>query len=186
MSQLRDEAEALARALETGLCGVAEAVSWSDCQILREESPPANICEVAISHDRYPQDVAALLRKCPGVPVNSRVQHLFALLAREKLRQNPDCAYGVAWALYQMAFLDEIEDSELRSIAWWAWDALDLADAGHILESREQIIEQMAAALDDATRSDVAGWATEFADRTNANLSYPGNPSSPQIENPER
>ena len=31
MSQWRDEAEALARSLEVGICEVAELVAWADC-----------------------------------------------------------------------------------------------------------------------------------------------------------
>lgn len=162
MSQLRDEAEALATALEIGICDVAEIIAWSDAQILREDSPPAALCEISVSHDRYPQDVAALLRRCPGAPVSSRVQRLLVLLVRQKLARDPGCADKVASALYQMALAEEIEDPQLKSMAWWAWDALDLADAGHIVESREQITNQMASALEDATRSGDASWSSSF------------------------
>src|SRR5262245_289862 len=58
MSGLRDEAEALAEALEFGVCDVAEVIAWSDAQLLREEPPPGALCEVSLAHDRYPQDVA--------------------------------------------------------------------------------------------------------------------------------
>jgi hypothetical protein len=162
MSQLRDEAEALAIALEIGICDVAESIAWSDAKILREDSPPAALCEVAVSHNRYPQDLAGLLRQCPGTPVNSRVQQLLVLLLREKLNRDPGSADKVASALYQMALSEEIEDEQLKSMAWWAWDALDLADAGHIQESREQITKQMAATLEEAAHLGDAGWSFEF------------------------
>jgi len=163
MSQLRDEAEALAKALEIGICDVAEVIAWSDAQILREDSPPVALCEVSVSHDRYPQDVAGMLRQCPGAPCKPRIQRLLVSLVREKLRCDSSHADRVASALYQMAISDEIEDSNLKSMAWWAWDALDLADAGHIQESREQITSQMVAALDEAAKSADAGWSFAFA-----------------------
>jgi hypothetical protein len=60
-----------------------------------------------------------------------------------------------------MALADEIEDPRVKEIGWWAWDALDLADAGHIQDTREQIIEQMSAALHDAaTEADVT-WSVQ-------------------------
>lgn len=59
MATLRDESEALAEALEMGLCDVAEVIAWSDAGILREETPPISLCEVSMAQDHFPQDVAA-------------------------------------------------------------------------------------------------------------------------------
>lgn len=162
MSQVRDEAEALATALEIGICNVAEVVAWSDAQILREKSPPASLCDVSVSHDRYQQDVAGLLRQCPGAPVKSRVERLLVLLLHEKLSRDARCADKVASALYQLALADDIENPGLKSIAWWAWDALDLADAGLFQESREQITNQVAEALDEAARLGDVDWSFAF------------------------
>lgn len=162
MSQLRDEAEALATALEIGICDVAEIIAWSDAQILRQDSPPAALCDISLAHDRYPQDVAGLLRQCPGTPVKARVQRLLLLLARQKLSRGSRGADKVASVLYQMALGDDIEDSNLKSIAWWAWDALGLADAGHIEESRKQTTNQMVAALDEAAQSGDSDWSFAF------------------------
>src|SRR5262249_27851149 len=136
MSGLRDEAEALAGALEFGLCDVAEVIAWSDAQLLREDPLPGALCEVSLAYDRYPQDVAGLLRQCPGTPAKSNVSLLLVTLLDHRLKGDPGRAYQVASALYQMALAEEIEDPHLREIAWWAWDALDLAEAGHIQESR--------------------------------------------------
>jgi hypothetical protein len=44
-------------------------------------------------------------------------------------------------------------------ISWWAYDALDPADADQIKESREQIINDMVAALDEAAISADAAWS---------------------------
>jgi hypothetical protein len=161
-SQLRDEAEALATALEIGICDVPEVIAWSDARIVREDAPPAALCEVSVSHDRYPQDVAGLLRQCRDKPVKLHVQRLLVLLLRDKLCRDRSWAGKVASALYQMALADDIEDPDLKSMAWWAWDALSLADAGHIRESREQITNQMAAALDAAARLGDAAWSSRF------------------------
>jgi hypothetical protein len=65
----------------------------------------------------------------------------------------------VASALYQMAIADEIEDSGLKQIAGWAWDALDLADAGHIAESRAQVVTEMARALEHAAEGTGIAWS---------------------------
>jgi hypothetical protein len=73
-----------------------------------------------------------------------------------KVRRDPSRAYQIALALYQMALADEIEDPRLKEIGWWSWDALDLAEAGHIQKTREQVIDQMSAALHGAaTEADV-------------------------------
>src|SRR3712207_7908543 len=51
VSALRDEAEALAQALELGACDVAEAIAWSDAQLLRQDPPPVALCEVSRSEE---------------------------------------------------------------------------------------------------------------------------------------
>jgi hypothetical protein len=162
MSQLRDEAEALAAALESGVCKVGEVISWADAQIMREDSPATALCEVALSYDRYPQDVAALLRKCPEAPDRSRAQRLLILLLHDRLKHDTGFADKVASAHYQMALSDEFEDPQLKSMAFWAWDALELADAGYSVESRAQITKQIAATLDHALRSGDTCWSFSF------------------------
>jgi hypothetical protein len=169
MSGLRDEAEALAEALEFGVCDVAEAVAWSDAQLLREDAPLGALCEVSLAHDRYPQDVAGMLRQCPGTPAKSNVSRLLVTLLDDRLKGDTGRAYQIASALYQMALAEEIEDPHPREIAWWADDALDLAEAGHIQESREQIVGQMADALDRAAANAATSWSfTVVAGKPNA------------------
>jgi hypothetical protein len=162
MATLRDESEALAEALEMGLCDVAEVIAWSDAQLLREEAPPISLCEVSMAHDRYPQDVAALLRQSPGVPVQANVTGLLVALLNNKLKREPDRARRIASVLYTMALSDEIEDPDLKQVARWAWDAFDLADAGQIEESPEQVADELAVTLDRAaTRAPIA-WSVEI------------------------
>lgn len=159
MSGLRDEAEALAEALELGVCDVAEVIAWSDAQLLREDPPLGALCEVSLAHDRYPQDVAGMLRQCPGTPAKSNVSRLLVILLDDRLKVDTGRAYQIASALYQMALAEEIDDPQLRESAWWAWDALDLAEAGHIQESRERIAGQMAHALDQAAANAATTWS---------------------------
>jgi hypothetical protein len=159
VSELRDEAEALAEALEFGICDVAEVIAWTDAQILREDPPIGALCEVSLAHDRYPQDVAGMLRQCPGTPAKSNVSRLLVTLLDDRLKGDSGRASQIASALYQMAFAEKIEDPHLREIAWWAWDALDLADAGHIQESRQQIVGQIADALDRAAANAATRWS---------------------------
>jgi len=93
MSELRDEAEALATALEIGACDVAEVIVWSDAQLLREVSPPAALCDVSLSRDAYPQDVASLLRQLPGAPDYQSVERLLLSLVDAKMRSDPSRSY---------------------------------------------------------------------------------------------
>jgi hypothetical protein len=159
MSQFRDEAEALATSLEIGACDVAEVIAWSDAQLLREDPTPGALCEVSLSHDRYPQDVAGLLRQLPGAPDKPRAGRLLVSLIDAKMKGDPSRAYQIASALYRMALADEIEDPRLKEIAWWAWDAIDLGEAGHIEETREQVIAQMSAALQEAAIEASVTWS---------------------------
>jgi hypothetical protein len=159
MLGLRDEAEALAEALEFGVCDVAEVIAWSDAQLLRGDPPLGALCEVSLAHDCPPQDVAGMLRQCPGAPAKLNVSRLLVTLLAHRLNGDTGRADRIASALYQMALAGEIEDPHLGEIAWSAWDALDLAEAGHIQESREQVVGQMADALDRAAANAKTTWS---------------------------
>jgi len=163
MSQLRDEAEALARALEIGACGVDEVIAWADAQIVRESQPDWPLCEAALSRDRYPQDVAGILRQLPEPFSRRNVNQLLVTLLNARLKGDADLADRVASALYQMALADQIEDSGLKQTFWWARDALDLADAGYIAESRAQVVAEMARALEQAAEEAGIDWSVRVA-----------------------
>jgi hypothetical protein len=163
MSGLRDEAETLAKALEFGVCDVAEAIAWADARLLREVRPPRALCEVSLSQGRYPQDVAGLLRQCPGTPDESAVWRLLTVLLKDLLNGGEAQAGRVASGLYQMAIAEAIEAPRLRMVAWWAWDALDLAAGGQIEESREDIVRGMADALEEAVGNSATTWLATVA-----------------------
>jgi hypothetical protein len=164
MSRLRDEAEALAKALVFGVCDVAEVIAWADAQILRECSPPEALCEVSLAHDRYPEDVARLLREWPGTPDESEVGHLLVTLLNDRLKRDTGRAEGIALALYRMAFTEKIEDPGLRDIARWASDALHLAEVESWPETRKQVVSEMTAALDRVAARSPMTWSFAFTD----------------------
>jgi hypothetical protein len=151
MAGLREEAEALAIALEIGGVDVPYAVAWADAQIAAAEHPHWSLCEVATAGRRYPQDVAGLLRNVPGhaEPAVARSLVVQLLAAHFDLRR----AYQLASCLYQLAIAGDIDDPELKAIALWAWDGMDLADAGMILETSRDIAEQMRARLEAASEA---------------------------------
>jgi len=143
----REEAEALATALDVGIVDVSEVVDWAVDRIAEEEHPHWSLCEIAIAGRKYPQDVAALLREIPGTFSASDVRRRVLSMMAPRLERDPRRADGIASALYQLALADEIEDGELKALAWWAWDRLDLADSGTIAETREQIVQRMIREL---------------------------------------
>jgi hypothetical protein len=159
VAELRDEAEALAEALELGVCEVAAVVAWADAQIERLTLVPTNLCDVSLARELYPQDVAGLLRQSPGSPDRTDVNGLVLMLVKDKLDGDPSQADRVAWTLYRMALADQIEDADLEQIGWWAWDGLAEADAGYIEESRDEVLQLMAAALDCAAAKAAVTWS---------------------------
>jgi len=100
MSRMRDEAEALARALELGLRDVPEVIAWADAQILREDRPCEALCDVSLARGRYPQDVAGMLRRFPEAPDKAEVVRLLLCLMKDWLSRDADCADWIASGLY--------------------------------------------------------------------------------------
>lgn len=156
---MRDEAEALARALEFGLCDIAVVIAWADAQILREDRPSEALCDVSLARGRYPQDVAGMLRQFPGTPDNSDVARLLLSLMKDRLDRDDDAAEPIAWALHQMAMAEEIDDQRLSDVFFWACEELELARLGYIQDPREQIVHRMTAALHEATTDPLANWS---------------------------
>jgi hypothetical protein len=147
MPTLREQAEALARALEVGAVFIDDAVAWADAQVEASDKPPWAIIEVATARSRHPQDLAGELRQVQGPCRKHVVQGLLVDLMARRLASDPRNADAMANALFDMALGNEIRDEPLQSFAFWAWDALDLADAGIIAETRAEIVDQMRAEL---------------------------------------
>ena len=81
------------------------------------------------------------------------------LSENQKLLRGLSSPDQIASALFAMAFYDRIEDSDLKEVGFWAREGLELADAGYVEESREQIVNQMATALDRAATAAAATWS---------------------------
>lgn len=145
---LRDEAEALARAVELGACATRDAVAWADAAIARDEAPHWTLCDVALARPRHPQDLAALLRQVPGTPQRDRILSLVLSLLRVRFAGGSLDAGRVAAILHRIAVSDSIDDPGLDRVAWWASEALDLADQGYLRETRDDVVASMRAALD--------------------------------------
>ena len=148
-SHFRDEAEALAIALEIGAVEVDEVIDWADAQIAVQEAPHWALCEVATSRGKRARDVVAELRQLPGGADPRGVQSLLVQLMAHKLKGDGARSHASAFSLYlyELAHANQIDDPELREIGWWAWDALDLAVEGCIAETPAQVIERMRDVL---------------------------------------
>src|SRR5258708_38257213 len=99
MLPLRDEAEALATALEIAAIDVDEVVDWADVQIAAQEEPHWALCNVATSRGKYPQDVASELRQLPDRADPAVVRSLLVQLIARKLKHDESRAYQLASAL---------------------------------------------------------------------------------------
>jgi hypothetical protein len=147
---VRTEAEVIARAIEVGALSVGDAVQWADGVIDREEHPHYSICDVALCARKYEPDVVAALREVPGAFDEYEVRRRVVQLLADGLERNRDCANLIARSLYELAMANNIDGDRLRSIAWWAWDGLDLADAGLLHQTRDEVIDELIAALREA------------------------------------
>jgi hypothetical protein len=145
--ETRTQAEAFAAALEVGAATVHDVADWADAIIEREASPHWSICELARCRNLYPPDVVHLLRDVPGASDRSETHRLLMQMLGESLAKDSRRANQIASSLYSLAMADEISDPDLKALAWWAWDALDLADSGLIAETRNEIVEAMRSAL---------------------------------------
>lgn len=150
INEIRTQAEALASALELGAVVVDQVVAWADAIIEREDHPHWALCELATCGREYPPDVVHRLREVPGVPDVAVSRGLVLQMLCDSLTRDPRCASRIAHCLYDLAMADEIADPELKALAWWAWDALDLADAGMIQETRADVVGKMQSALTSA------------------------------------
>lgn len=146
-SKLRTQAEALRIALDVGAASVDDAVAWARAVVTEADHPHWAFCELATCSGKYPPDLHEFLAAVPGVVDESSARALVVRMLADSLDAHPERADQIAESLYQLALAGDFNDSPLAEVAWWSWDALDLADAGHIAESRKDVIDQMKAAL---------------------------------------
>lgn len=149
-ASLKNEAEVLALALQIGAVSVSDVVAWADAVIAAEEHPHWSLCELATMSASYEPDVVHALREVPGVVDEAWVRGELVHRLAEGLAEDHTRADRIASALYQLAVANALPEGELLSLAWWAWDALDLADQRIVEDTRDQVVAKMIVALNDA------------------------------------
>jgi hypothetical protein len=149
-ADLRTQAEAMRIAIEIGAVSVEQVVDWARTIVAASDQPHWSICELATCPDRYPPDLNEFLLAVPGSPDLLAARAIVVRMLSDTLWANPNRADQVARSLYDLAVAGDLEDSPLREIAWWAWDALDLADSGMIEQTRADVVAQMHAAFQKA------------------------------------
>lgn len=147
---LKNEAEVFAVALEVGAVSVGDIVEWADAVIEKQEHPHWSICELATMGASYEPDVVHALREVPGTADGVWVRSELVRRLAQGLAEDASRADRIASALYQLALAGQLPEGPLLSLAWWAWDALDLADQRMVEETREDVIAKMVVALNEA------------------------------------
>ncbi len=147
---VKNEAEVLAWALEVGAASVGDVVAWADAIIEAEEHPHWSVCELATMGARDEREVASALREVLGVVDERWVRDELPRRLARALAEDPWRADRIAQRLYMLAMEGALPEGELRSLALWSWDALDLAEQRITQETREDVIAAMVAALHDA------------------------------------
>ena len=155
MTTLRDEAEALAFAMETNLVSHAELHAWVDLAISRPHTPQVILCELAQTSGMHPRDIAQALRTIPGEPSAEVVHRLLAMRLLHVLDGDATKGEVVAQALHHLWVAGALQPS-LESVATWTAEALTLIDAGLIADSHDEVIETMRRELREATACEVA------------------------------
>jgi hypothetical protein len=150
VNPLKNEAEVLAVALEVGAASVSDVVAWADAVIATEEHPHWSVCDLATMGASYDPEVVHALREVPGLVDQEWVRDELVRRLAQGLAEHHTRADRIASALYQLALANKLPEGELRSLAWWAWDALDLAEQRTIEETRDQVVAEMIAALSNA------------------------------------
>src|SRR5690606_6908280 len=142
LPNVKSRAEALAVALEVGAAGVDDVVAWAEGVIDAEVHPHWSVCELATMSRSYEPDVIRALREVPGEPDEAWVRKEVIRQLHRGLAEDRSRADQIASVLYDLAMAEELPDEALRSVAWWAWDALSLADDRLVEETRDQVIDQ--------------------------------------------
>ena len=150
LADLRTQADAFQTALKIGAASVDDVVTWARDIVLKTEDPHWSFCELALCSDKYPAELNEFLTEVPGSLDAMQARVIVIRMLSASLTAHPDRANQIAHSLFDLASGGHLDDSPLQAIAWWAWDALDLADAGLIAETRGDVLLKMQAAFDEA------------------------------------
>jgi hypothetical protein len=150
VADLRTQADAMRTALRIGAMSVEDVVAWARTIIVETDHPHWSVCELALCSDRYPPDLNEFLSEVPGSGDPIAASAIVVRLLSDSLWARPDRADQIARSLHDLAVAGDLDASPLRDVAWWAWDALDLADAGVIEQTRADVIAMMHGAFQKA------------------------------------
>jgi hypothetical protein len=143
----RDEAEALAIALDYEIASVADVVAWADAWLAAENSAHWAWSELALACGATEGHVIETLRRIPG---EFDERHTYGLLLRSLLRRLREAPASAAKALFDLATNDALKGDAVIALAWRACDAIDLAEAQVTTEKVEDIVEEMRGVLTEA------------------------------------
>ncbi len=127
---LRDEAEELAIALESGFAKVKDAVDWADAHILRLEQPPYPLIEISTSIATPAAEVVHLLRTLSGEVNTPEVSRRVIARMESAFARGDAGLEKVTRALYQMQLDGCVPDQEAISDMARLDDAFRLAYQG--------------------------------------------------------
>lgn len=140
----KDEAEALAAAVEIGAATPAEIVAWADLLILASEKPDCAICEVSLMRNEPRPDIASTLRRIEG-DTSSRLVR--GLVVERLVKMHDDglvTPERLAKWIYDDAMSDEAGWGEHCGGAMSFWDAIDLARLGHVGDYETCVAEMVS------------------------------------------
>ena len=146
----KDEAEALAYALESGFATLDQAKDWAYSRIATEDKPSEPLLELT-GPNLHPTDAVHNLRDVSGRPRD--VETLRRILRRfgSVLRADPKLDSAIARALFSMAIDPEWSAcaGDLTRSLYSFDDELDLARTG-VYGDRAEVVLRMQAFLDEA------------------------------------
>jgi hypothetical protein len=82
---LKDQAEFLARAIESGLRTVPDVIAWADEKIVQLETPPYWLLELSLMGTSKAQDVVNVLREAEGVVDDAKVSQVYFGVLLERI-----------------------------------------------------------------------------------------------------
>jgi hypothetical protein len=101
---LKDQAEFLAQALESGLKTVPEVIAWADENIMQLETPPHWLLELSLMGKAKGQDVVHVLREADGVADERQIPAVFFASVLENVGAGAMSVERVCQFLYPFRF----------------------------------------------------------------------------------
>ena len=126
----RDDAEALAIALEAGVVTVGEAIRWADREIESSAGASAEVIAVSLATKAAPAEVAHLLRSIPGELSRSQASRRALLYAKAALESGRASPTTIARSLHQMYWTGNVPCEDAGGTMAWLDEGFYLASEG--------------------------------------------------------